>query len=319
MKEKDLNWMFDCSLVVRAFNEEKHIGRLLDGVRQQSMRNVEIIVVDSGSTDKTVDIAKEYGARLVHIAPEEFTFGRSLNKGITVASGSLVVIASAHVYPVYPDWLEKLLLPFEKLNIVLTYGRQIGNVRTKYSERQIFTRWFPEQSESNVEYPFCNNANAAIRKFAWEKHPYDESLTALEDLAWAKWATEHEYSLAYVSDAEVIHVHEETPPIVMNRYKREAMAFKQIFPEAHFNLYDFVRNTLSSIGFDLLHATRDKMLWSSFISIFWFRIAQFWGTYQGFRYSSLMTPSLRDKFYYHVGREESITRKREIDPIRYNE
>ena len=105
----------------------------------------------------------------------------------------------------------------------------------------------------------------------------------------------------------------------MNRYRREGMAFKRIYPEAHFNLYDFLRNTFASISFDLLHAARQKVLLRSLASIFWFRTAQFWGTYQGYRHSSPLTPELRQTFYYHVGWEKNQPVRRDIDPIDYKE
>ena len=103
----------NCSIIIRAYNEEKHLRRLFEGIRHQTLKDVELILVDSGSTDSTVSIAESYGARVVHIRPEEFTFGRSLNLGIKSATRELIVIASAHVYPVYPDWLETLLSPFQ--------------------------------------------------------------------------------------------------------------------------------------------------------------------------------------------------------------
>src|SRR6187549_2224587 len=103
----------NCSIIIRAYNEERHIGRLLEGIRQQTIRDVEIILVDSGSTDGTDSVAETFGARIVRIPSSEFTFGRSLNLGIQAATRELIVIASAHVYPVYPDWLEFLLRPFE--------------------------------------------------------------------------------------------------------------------------------------------------------------------------------------------------------------
>ena len=56
-----------CSIVIRAYNEEKHIGRLLEGIRQQTIKDVEVILVDSGSTDSTVAIAESYGAKIVRI------------------------------------------------------------------------------------------------------------------------------------------------------------------------------------------------------------------------------------------------------------
>ena len=197
-----------CSLVIRAFNEEKHIGRLLEGVRRQTVRDVEIILVDSGSTDATAAIAAQYEVKVVHIPPAEFTFGRSLNLGLSTATCDLVAIASAHVYPVYPDWLERLLEPFADPSIALTYGKQRGDEHSKFSEHQIFARWFPEDSTARQNHPFCNNANAALRRSVWEEHPYDESLTGLEDLAWAKWAFEQGHAIAYLAEAEIIHVHD---------------------------------------------------------------------------------------------------------------
>ena len=65
-----------CSVVIRAYNEAEHLGRLLDGIAHQSSQDVELILVDSGSTDGTVPIAESYGARIVRIEPDEFTFGR---------------------------------------------------------------------------------------------------------------------------------------------------------------------------------------------------------------------------------------------------
>jgi rhamnosyltransferase len=308
-----------CSLVVRAFNEEKHIGRLFEGVRHQTVQDVEIILVDSGSTDATAAIAAHYGAKVVHIDPAEFTFGRSLNLGLAAATCELAVIASAHVYPVYPDWLERLLESFNDPKVALAYGKQRGDAHSKFSEHQIFARWYPDQPDPAQKHPFCNNANAVIRRSVWDAHPYDETLTGLEDLAWAIRVQARGYTIAYLPEAEVIHVHDETPEGVFNRYRREGMAFKYIYPEAHFNLYDFLRNTLTSIGFDFLHAMRLHVFFRSLPGILWFRTAQFWGTYQGYRSSSPLTPELRQTFYYHVGWERTSSVRRDVEPIQYNE
>jgi glycosyltransferase involved in cell wall biosynthesis len=309
-----------CSLVVRAYNEERHIGRLLEGVQRQTIGAVEVILVDSGSTDATVAIAERFGVRVVHIRPEEFTFGRSLNLGIQAASRDLVAVASAHVYPVYPDWLERLLEPFSDPRVALVYGKQRGNERSKFSEHQIFSRWFPDQSNFEQRQPFCNNANAAIRRELWLEHPYDEALTGLEDLEWAKWAVDRGRLLAYSADAEIIHVHAESPAGVMNRYRREAMAFKRLYPEAHFSLYDFLRMTAGNILSDCYHAVREKKLHTSFPSILWFRTAQFWGTYQGYRRALEWNWQLRQTFYYPHGRQAPESPEpRSVEPIHYNE
>lgn len=308
----------NCSIVIRAFNEERHIARLLKGIKMQTVQDVEVILVDSGSTDSTPTIAADWGAKVVHIPPEEFTFGRSLNRGIDSASRELVVIASAHVYPVYPDWLERLLEPLADSQVALAYGKQRGGEPTKFSEHQVFLQWFPEQSELRQGHPFCNNANAAIRRSVWAKHAYDETLTGLEDLAWAAWAIREGYGLAYVAEAEVVHLHEETPRGVFNRYRREAMAFKRLYPEAHFSLYDFARMTAGNIWSDLWHAARERVLLASLPAIFWFRWMQFWGTYQGYRHPGPVTARLRETFYYPRERMMGAKSERGIEPIRYN-
>ena len=65
-----------------------------------------------------------------------------------------------------------------------SFGKQRGNINSKFSE-QIFSSWFPDKDSVKNRY-FCNNANCAIRKDIWHKYPYDENLTGLEDLDWAK-------------------------------------------------------------------------------------------------------------------------------------
>lgn len=307
-----------CSIVIRAYNEEKHIGRLLTGILQQTVEDVEIILVDSGSTDATVAIASRYPVKVVHIEPDEFTFGRSLNLGIEHTSGELIVMASAHVYPVYPDWIAQLLHPFEDPQVALVYGKQRGNMTTKFSEHQLFAKMYPEQSTLRQRSPVCNNANAAIRRSLWLHHRYDEDLTGLEDLDWASWAISQGHFLAYAANAEVVHVHSETYGQVYNRYRREAMALKHIRSEEHFNLLDFLRLYVSNVVSDCWFAARERLFLREFSGIIRFRFAQFWGTYKGFSISGPLTGQLKQTFYYPRRlRSARQIPQREVQPINY--
>lgn len=290
-----------CSVVIRCHNEEKHIGRLLSGILQQTIQDVEIIVVDSGSTDATVSISSHYPVKILHIRPEDFSFGRSLNVGCQAASGEFIVIASAHVYPVCHDWLERLLAPFSDTQVALVYGKQRGNDKTRYSEHQVFARWYPDESRQNQEHPFCNNANAAIRRSLWERLPYDETLTGLEDLDWARRAMELGYRIIYSADADIVHVHDETYVQIYNRYRREAIAMKRIFPHERFSLWDFVRLLNGNVLSDYRQALHDRVLPQNLGGIFSFRLMQFWGTYRGFARRSPVTDQLRQTFYYPKG------------------
>ena len=72
------------SLVIRCLNEEKHIGKLLAGVMEQTVKDVEVVVVDSGSTDATLSIASRFPVKIVNIKPEDFSFGYALNVGLSL-------------------------------------------------------------------------------------------------------------------------------------------------------------------------------------------------------------------------------------------
>jgi rhamnosyltransferase len=308
-----------CSIVIRAYNEEAHLGRLLDGIQHQTIKNRQVIVVDSGSTDLTPEIARGYGADLVHINPKEFSFGRSLNSGIRAAKSDFVVIASAHVYPVYPDWLEKILSPFSDRQVALTYGKQRGSEQSHFSENQLFQHWYPQQAEPIQSHPFCNNANAAIRRSYWERQPYNENLPALEDLAWAKWAFEKGYRVVYVPEAEIIHVHHETSIGIFNRYKREGMAFKQIYPHENFRVGELFRLFFTNVVSDWQAAAAQKQFSRQMVKIVEFRWNQFLGTYRGYQQSGPLTWKLKRSFYYPLEQAEKTNQAttRDVEPIAY--
>lgn len=309
-----------CSVVIRSYNEEKHIGRLLHGILEQNYKNIEIILVDSGSTDNTLSIAQNYPVKFVHILPEEFTFGYSLNKGISEASNEFIVIASAHVYPVYSDWIEQLLSPFANPKIALTYGKQRGSEKTHFSEQQIFSAWFPEQGQGYQHYPFCNNANAAIRRSLWEIHPYDERLTGLEDIAWANWCIQKSYMITYIPEAEVLHVHEGTLRSTYSRYKREAMAFKHIYTDQKFGLIDFIRLFCLNVIHDYKQALAKGVFSIYCLDIIQFRFLQFFGTYRGYKEKGPLTWKLRKSFYYpNLETKSPSDTIRALTPIKYSD
>jgi rhamnosyltransferase len=307
-----------CSIIIRAFNEEKHIKRLLIGISEQTIKDVQIILVDSGSTDGTIEETRDFPVEVVKIPPHEFTFGHALNVGIEHAIADLIVMASAHVYPVYPDWLETLLSPFTDPNVALTYGKQRGSESTHFSEQQIFQHWYSDHSQPRQHYPFCNNANAAIRRSLWQNHPYDESLPGLEDLAWAKWAQENGYSVNYVAESEVIHVHNESTTGIFNRYRREGMAFKQIYPHEKFSRRDLVRLFTQNLFSDWREAFKQKKLFHVLFKTVRFRWLQFYGTYQGYKHSGPLTWQLRKAFYYPRTPVAQEKPKRKVAPIQYN-
>jgi len=296
------------------------IGRLLSGIAAQSVQPVQIVIVDSGSTDRTLEIARRHRVDIHTIDPAVFTFGRSLNRGIAAASGDLVVMASAHVHPVYDTWLERLTKPFEDPTIALSYGRQVGGPTTPFSETQILGTWFPAASNFRQSHPFANNANAAIRRTEWEQMPYDEDLTGLEDLDWATKALGRGMGIAYVAEAPVVHVHDEPFATTLNRYRREAIAHRRIFHDHRMGRFEAARLLLGNVASDYWHAARDGKLLPNLVSIPRFRTAQFVGTYEGFAQRGEVSTELRRRFYYPRGVRRKEPEHSEIgSPIEYND
>ena len=290
--------MSKISIIVRCYNEEEHIGRLLAGISQQTERDVEIILVDSGSTDATLSIASRYPIKVIYVSPDEFSFGRALNLGCKAACGEYLVFISAHCWPVYNDWLKQLTRPLSDPTVALVYGKQRGSEKSQFSEHQIFTSWFPDHSNSNQGSPFCNNANCAIRQDLWKESPYNEELTGLEDLAWAKTAIDKGYHIAYSAEAEIVHVHTETPHRIYNRYRREAIALKAIFPQEKFTLWDFISlSTMNIIG-DCIIAKKNRILYKNIKDILTFRLMQFWGAYRGNSQCKKVSADLKRVLYY---------------------
>ena len=138
----------EVAIIVRAYNEERHIGALLESLANQSFTDFETIVVDSGLR-QTRRCRSRMGwlAKAVQIASRDFTFGFSLNAGIQLTSAPIVAIVSAHTLPVAATWLAALVAPFRDQRVAMVYGRQRGLETSKFSERLDFERTFRTEPE----------------------------------------------------------------------------------------------------------------------------------------------------------------------------
>ncbi len=288
------------SVIIRTYNEEKYLQRLIDGIRSQRLGSdeVEIVIVDSGSTDSTLEIAKLNNCRVTFIKKRDFSFGRSLNVGCKYARGDVFIFVSGHCIPATDFWLKELIAPILNGSCAYTYGRQLGYESTKYSECRLFDKHFPEYSKIPQIGFFCNNANAAISKSTWEQFLFDEELSGLEDMDLAKKIVASGDGIGYIAEAPVFHVHNETWQQVKHRYEREAYALKIIMPEIHFNLVDFFRYFMAGVFEDCKIVVREKRLLSEFKDIFLFRFMYYYGTYIGNHEHRKLSKELKYKYFY---------------------
>ncbi len=288
------------SIIIRTYNEAKHLPELLEAIQNQdkSVVDIETVIVDSGSTDQTLKIAEQFNCRITHIKKEEFTFGRSLNIGCEFAKGEFMVFISGHCIPVKNDWIQQLVRPLVDNKAVYSYGQQIGRDTTKFSEQQVFNKFYPSQSQIPQTGYFCNNANAALLKSVWLGQAFDENLTGLEDMLLAKQLFDKGEKIAYVAEAPVYHIHDETWHQVKVRYEREAIALQHIMPNVHFNFKDFIYYSVSSVFLDLSIAVKEKQFFHKFGEIIVFRMMQYWGTYKGNHEHRQLSVRMKEAYFY---------------------
>lgn len=292
------------SIVIRTLNEQRYLPELLEAIKGQKLPGMqfETVLVDSGSTDDTLKIAKRYNCRITHIKKEDFTFGRSLNVGCDYARGEYLVFISGHCIPTDSSWLANLVKPLKQKDIAYSYGKQVARDTTKFSEVQIFNKFYPAESKIPQEDYFCNNANASIARSKSGERPFDEELTGLEDMYLAKRLVGEGYKVAYTSNSTVFHIHDESWKQVKTRYEREAVALQVIKPNIQFNKADFIRYTYRSILLDFKEAFKTKQLFGNIYSIIMFRTMQYWGTYKGNSQVRNVSEKMKMEYFYPTER-----------------
>jgi glycosyltransferase involved in cell wall biosynthesis len=192
------------SIVIRCRDEVHHLGRVLDAIAaQENAPPFEVVALDSGSRDGTLELLARRPVRVEHMDPAEFTYGRSLNRGAALARGDVVVYLSAHCRPRGRDWLAALTAPFAAdAAVVGTFGRQLPIAGVNAIEAITTARNFPPTPPAGVSF---STANGAVRRAAVLARGFDEEVPIAEDHLWASALPPR--ALAYVPSAEVEHSH----------------------------------------------------------------------------------------------------------------
>ena len=172
--------MSNASVIVRVRDEERTLSRTLASLRGQTVRP-EIIVVDSGSRDGSIAIARRNCDRLVEIPPDEFSYGRALNLGARAASAPIHFALSAHCFAEREDWIERSLRHYEREQVAATNGSQTFPDGIPVSEPFVQDA---AHARANPRWGFSNHASS-WRGSVWERFPFDEQLYYAEDKEWA--------------------------------------------------------------------------------------------------------------------------------------
>lgn len=186
-----MNNRTELSVVIRTFNEQKWLPSVLKSIRNQSIGDIEVIIVDSGSTDETLEIAEEFSCQTIKIRQNDFTYPYALNIGITQSSGDIIGILSGHSVPVSNKWATNGLNHFKNTNVAGVSGPiqalPDANLieKTYYSFNTLLWYLFPRLV---LKHKSLDNRNSMIRKSDWGKYNFDEKqINGSEDFDWAQY------------------------------------------------------------------------------------------------------------------------------------
>ena len=193
------------SLIIRTKNEEKWIGHCLRAVTGQDYKNIEIVLVDNESTDQTVAVAKQFNVKVVSIS--KFKPGAAINLGINESSGEYLVCLSGHCIPTDNRWLSNLVQDLDNREVAGVYGRQEPLSFTSDIDKRDLLMVFGLDKKVQIRDSFFHNANSAFRREVWDKYPFDEEVTNIEDRVWGQQVINSGLKIIYEPSASVYHWH----------------------------------------------------------------------------------------------------------------
>ena len=193
------------SIIIRTKNEERWIAPCLRAVFAQTYKNFEVVLVDNGSTDQTLKRAREFGVKVVHISA--FKPGKAINDGVRASKGKILVCISGHCVPVNDRWLENLVAGLSDPTVAGVYGRQEPLSYSSDLDKRDLLTVFGLDKKIQVKDSFFHNANSAVRREIWEKFPFDEEVTNIEDRLWGQAVIKAGLKIVYEPEASVYHWH----------------------------------------------------------------------------------------------------------------
>lgn len=237
----------DATIIIPVLNGELYLERLLDMLeRQDFVGSVEILVIDSGSTDRSLDIVRAHPSVRVHEIPNsEFGHGKTRNLAARLSRGRLLAYLTQDAIPLDTGWLTAITAPLDSVgrDAVAAFGRQDPRPGCfplqKYEIQAVFARFGdgvtvyergdrePTSAEMDL-LAFYSDVNSATRRdFLLDEIPYRD-LSYSEDLAFARDLIEAGYRKAYVARAAVEHSNDLTLREYGKRIFDETLAMRRV-------------------------------------------------------------------------------------------
>jgi len=230
-------------VIVRCKDEEKFLECALRSLRRQTVEP-EIIVVDSGSTDRSLEIAKRWCDKLIEIPAESFTFGHALNVGAESASAPFHFALSAHCHAHRDDWIELALTRYERSDVGAVCGYHA------LPDGSPLIGVFYQDAKHARAHPFWgfSNHGSSWRASVWKEHEFDATILSSEDREWAQRITEAGWVIAFDPQLAVDMSHAwRTPGELFRRQRLAARAIAGFNDVTEYRLRDAVREWWSLV------------------------------------------------------------------------
>jgi glycosyltransferase involved in cell wall biosynthesis len=249
------------SVLIPVKNGGKDLRRCLQRIAAQHVEDsVEVVIVDSGSTDASVELARSLGAQVHQIPADEFDHGAARNHAAERSRGERLVFTSQDAYAERDDWLELLTAPLGDERVAGVYGRQLVHHDGRPPEEYFLDFLYGPRSRRqalaagrgiSMTTTLFSNVNAAMRRSVWERYPFAEDVIMSEDQEWSRRVLLDGYELCYVAEAAVRHSHDYTLGAAFRRFfdsgvsaSRSYLAGDQATGELRRRSLDYARGEL---------------------------------------------------------------------------
>lgn len=233
------------SIVLVTRNGAATLPALLDAVgRQQFDDGIEIVAVDSSSTDGTADLLRQRADQVITIAPESFNHGLTRNLGIERSRGELAVLLVQDAVPASDDWLQALVAPLAgDARVAGAFARQLPRDDASAITRHYLAQWAAASPTPRIadvpnrdsfdrwpaaaQFEHCtfDDVCSCLRRSVWERHPFAATPFA-EDLEWARTVLRNGYRIAYAPAAAVVHSHERS---ALDEFRRTRELHRRLY------------------------------------------------------------------------------------------
>ena len=281
------------SIIMRSFNEAWALKDTLPALKAQDYRNWELIVIDSGSTDGSVDLIRRAEPHhFLQILPHEYKPSRVMNTGMRIARSDIAIFLNADATPQGSGWLRPLVEALQNPRTAAAFGRQIPRPDCQAVFAADYERCFGESRESAKWDHFFSMVSSGIRRDVWSRRGFKENMQYSEDDEYTRWCRALGYEIRYCPESLVMHSHNYSPKQAYKRSFGEAWALTAMPGWNPVNkgwLHAVALGWINDIRRDLRYCLRSSRLqeWPHSWKIRW---AQRQGSLAGFKAGFSMHP-----------------------------